>query len=649
LHLVLSVNLSLLCVHVLTFSALQLSQPQLHQLLWSSCRPSMQQLLQPLQVQLQGLPNTLASISANKQQLNNVKAIEQQQQQQLLGYLPAALERVQQQLQLLAGGGSSSGGTALLLQLLQLAVVAIPASGPSSETAAAAAAAGGGVAAAAAAAKSSSSYEFTWVLQDQQQQQQHQAGSIAGSPRAAQLLQQQQHQFLVFQAAGTAQVLHVLPLQLAVSVLQLLQGLALHDASCLGLLAAGLGASHVPGSYQQLYLRRNSCWQSSSSNRYGGASGRASGALSSSMPSTAAAAAAAGASAGSSAAAAEAAADKLAPGLLRFDRFSSSSSRAAAGSAAVCWGPAESAVQAALSASSLPCAGNSESLHSSAVAAAAHGKEQQQANDAAAAAPGSSLHRQKHSTLLCLLADAAACHPSLLLQVGCLLAVLAERLPVQLRQLLLVPPISDIVLLQLLHGEGYAVRCQAAAVLQALLVCPAVAAALTAAALPEPTDEAAAAVAAGGDAVMTDADAPAAAAPLQPCNRGLGTRSTGKSSTAAKATASSKPTDAAEQQRQGSSSSHAAAAARAAPRIANQSVYDILFGLLDCLSVSLSEAPAEPNFSSNSSSSSGVSGLSRWGRLELQRRSCGIVAQLLHNRQVALLQLLLDGAFTAGA
>jgi hypothetical protein len=35
--------------------------------------------------------------------------------------------------------------------------------------------------------------------------------------------------------------------------------------------------------------------------------------------------------------------------------------------------------------------------------------------------------------------------------------------------------------------------------------------------------------------------------------------------------------------------------------------------------------------------------------LELQRRSCGIVAQLLHNRQVALLQLLLDGAFTAGA
>jgi hypothetical protein len=36
-------------------------------------------------------------------------------------------------------------------------------------------------------------------------------------------------------------------------------------------------------------------------------------------------------------------------------------------------------------------------------------------------------------------------------------------------------------------------------------------------------------------------------------------------------------------------------------------------------------------------------------RYELQRCSCGIVAQLLHNRQVALLQLLLDEAFTAGA
>jgi hypothetical protein len=41
-------------------------------------------------------------------------------------------------------------------------------------------------------------------------------------------------------------------------------------------------------------------------------------------------------------------------------------------------------------------------------------------------------------------------------------------------------------------------------------------------------------------------------------------------------------------------------------------------------------------------------GTSRLGQFELQRRCCGIVAQLLHNRQVALLQLLLDGAFTAG-
>jgi hypothetical protein len=77
-------------------------------------------------------------------------------------------------------------------------------------------------------------------------------------------------------------------------------------------------------------------------------------------------------------------------------------------------------------------------------------------------------------------------------------------------------------------------------------------------------------------------------------------------------------------------------------------VYDVLFGLLDCLSVSLNEAPTSLS-NSSSSSSSAVCGEGRWGRFELQRRSCGIVAQLLHNRQVALLQLLLDGSFTAGA
>jgi hypothetical protein len=157
------------------------------------------------------------------------------------------------------------------------------------------------------------------------------------------------------------------------------------------------------------------------------------------------------------------------------------------------------------------------------------------------------------------------------------------------------------------------------------------------------------------------ADVVAPAAPLQPSNRGLGasTRSTSKASTGkavAAAAAAGKPSDAADHQRQGSGSNQQvaapAAAAVIAPRIANQSVYDLLFGLLDCLSVSLNEAPtgnASSSSSSSSSGSSGVCGQGRWGRYELQRRSCGIVAQLLHNRQVALLQLLLDGAFTAGA
>ncbi|KAF6251466.1 hypothetical protein COO60DRAFT_616305 [Scenedesmus sp. NREL 46B-D3] len=663
----------------------------------------MQQLLQPLQVQVQlqclpcsGTPDSFCSAEQEQQQ-------QQQQQKQhaaLASSLPAALAGVQQQLQLLAGGASSSGGTALLLQLLQLAAVATPASKPSRDAAAAVCLASSAAAAAAAGAPASS-HEFAWILQDhhlQQQQQllqQQSTGNVAGSPRAAQPPQQQHQQqllqqFLVFQAADNAQVLHVLPLQLAVAVLQLLQGLALHDESCLGLLAAGLGASSVPGSSQQLCMRRTSSWQSSSSSsRYGSTSGgnrsrsacgEAFGGGIPSVAATAAAGAGAGAGAGSSAAA-EAAVGRPSQGfdvlwLPRFDRFSSSSSssKAAAGSAVACWGPAESAVQAAVSASSsvVDAAAFAAAHISSAHISSAHGKAQQGSEPAGAAAAaagqsfaavqGNLLHRRRHSSLLCLLADAAACHPSLLLQVGGLLAVLAERLPVRLRQLLLVPPVSDKVLLQLLHGEGYAVRCQAAAALQALLACPAVAAALTAAALPEPADKAntaaagtAAAVAApGADVVMADAGA---AAPLQPCNRGLGATasSTSKAAAGKAAAGTGKSVNAAEQQRQADGSNQqaglpaaAAAAAPVAPLISNQSVYDLLFGLLDCLSVSLDEAPISGLDNSSSSSSSGVSNSGRWGQFELQRRSCGIVAQLLHNRQVALLQLLLDGAFTTG-
>jgi hypothetical protein len=617
---------------------LQITQPQLNQLLWCSCRSAMQQLLQPLQVQLQGLPSTSYPGSSSSSKGDQ----QQQQHVRLPSGLSAALGGVQQQLQLVAGGASSSGGSVLLLlQLLQLAAVVIPASAPANE--------------AAAAAGAVCTHEFAWILQDQQQQQQHSAGSVAGSPRATEAPQQQQQKFLVFQAAVNAQVLHVLPLQLAVSVLQLLQGLAQNDDSSLGTLAAGLGASHVPCSYQQLCMRHNN--SSSNSSRHGWLSGSSRGYSGMWGPGSSSVPAAVSAGAGSSAAAAAGATGEGhgAPGQPRFGRFSSSSSRAAAGSTVACWGPAESALQAALSASSSNCA-----------AAGAHPSPA-----AAAAAQGSSMPRPKHSSLLYLLADVSACHPSLLLQVGGLLAVLAERLPMKLRQLLLVPPISDKVLLQLLHGEGYAVRCQAAAVLQALLVCPAVAAALTAAALPEPAEEpdSAAAAAAAADVVTADVGGPGA--PPQPSNRGLGasTRSTSKAATgkataaAAAAAAIGKFSEAVDHQRPSNGSNQqaapAAAAAVVAPRIANQSVYDLLFGLLDCLSVSLNEAPAVDASSSgssssgssssgSSSSSSVVCGQGRWGRYELQRRSCGIVAQLLHNRQVALLQLLLDGAFTAG-
>ncbi|KAF8062804.1 hypothetical protein HT031_004134 [Scenedesmus sp. PABB004] len=544
---------------------LQVVQPPLAQLLWGRCEGSMQQLLLPLAAQLSGLPAGLGG-GAPGAFVNS-------------GRLAAALAGVQRQLQLLSAGAASSGAP-LLLGLLQLGVAALPPS--------AAPLPPGG--------DGSAPPESCWALVPP-------PGGHADSPRAA---QQQEQECLVFQAAADASALHALPLPLARAALQLLQALLALDDGSIGLAAAALGAAQLPDSYRLLSMQR--C--GAAGGGPGGGQRPASRALDGRGSSAASLLGSSWAlDGGSGAPGAGAGAPQGGSGLSWSAQSAGSGGGAPSAAAEAAWGPAEAAVQAALAAGG--------GVPAPAAASSAGGSETAARPHSLSSAGGGSQGCREQRGLLGLLADAASCHASLALAVGELLAALAGRLPAPLRSLLL-PAVADVrLLLALLAAADHRQRAQAAALLQELLACRAVAAAF----------DAAAQAAGGGDAgAAGGADGAAdGARPLQPCNRAPGAAPGGRG-------ASKPPPDKAA----------AVAAARgdaphAGGALPGPVVRDALLGLLDCIASGLDDARCRPD-----------GGGGGWGAFELQRRSCAAAAQLLHARQELLLQLLLDPVFTSG-
>lgn len=573
---------------------MQVTDSSLSSLLWSTCKPALQQLLQPLQAQL---PSLYSSSSASS------VAAGEAAQEAAARRLLSLLASVQQQLQAVAGNSSSSSNaTGLLLSLMQLAAVMFPAGGLG---------VGDGNNPGATQAVSS-----RWLLQPPESHTGN-SSSMVDSTQPQPPPQQQQQQYLVYQAVDNTQVVHILPLPLAVAVLQLLQGLTLLDSSCLAIMAAAVGASQVLGSDVLLI----------SSVRYGFRSDKLAGA---STP-----------FAGSRHAATTAAADAAAPaagssrnqevGLLQrgwsYSKRSGSSAQSSSAAAAVsCWASAEAAAESVLHLQH-GSSSNGTSMPSGSR------KRGQESADAVAV--------EQKRTLFGLLADACMSHQSLQLRVGSVLAALAGRLPATLQHLLLPAAADSNLLVQLLHAEGYQQRCQAAAVLLEMLVSSVVAAALAAAIGSTAADQA---TADGGDRDLGQGPVPA---PLQPCNRNI-SYTQRSSRAAAKAAVAAAFQEKPQQQQQ---NGPAGTPGFLQPcNVPSQAVYDLLFGLLECISCGIGDLPRHPE---SGSSSNGVAGIydssSRgWGVFELQRRACAAVAEMLQTRQEALLQVMLDGYFTSG-
>jgi hypothetical protein len=258
---------------------------------------------------------------------------------------------------------------------------------------------------------------------------------------------------------------------------------------------------------------------------------------------------------------------------------------------------------------------------------------------------------EQHGGLLELLSAAARCHGSLQREVATLLATLAERLPLQLRTVLL-PLLSQQqpLLLLLLQAEGAACRSQAAALLQALLACPAVLTELVASVKRGVGGGAAEQqrAAAEDDVIMidvTDADAAAGTTVLEPLNH----RAPRAAAAGSKATSKPGKQQRQQQQQQAANGGEAAAgsskqaSALAVPVVSAQVVQDVLLILLDCFSFNLEAA-----FQQQQQHLASVSSGGGWGVFELQRRCCGAVAALLHSKQEVLLGVMLDLQATAG-
>jgi hypothetical protein len=638
-------------------SGLQITTPRLFQLLWSSCQPAMQQLLQPLPSQLLGLNSVLAAAAAtaaggSSKGSGSSSNISQQ--------VPAALGAAQEQLSLLTAGAVSSG-SALLVRLLQLGAVLVPegplgvsssnALGSSSEAAAAAAAMQ-----AAFPAVSDQGRAARWLLLPAQQSDA--AGASSSGSQHEQQQQQQAGQFLVFRSAPDPSMLHVLPLNLAVGVLQLMQHLACLDGTCLSVLAAELSSSSSSsgsGSGQPGSLQR----QPSSS----GGSLQGSGGASRPSPSDG----------GSS---------------------SSSSSRVR-----IEWGPQG------------PAAGSASAAGSAQQAVAQHvqqqlrhssGERAQKAVYSSAGFQAAAVSRsgsgtgsllqqeQQQRSLGLLLGDAARSHGLLLQQVGALLAAVAAELPVAQQPVLLNITMSDQgLLVLLLQADSCVGRCAAAALLQHMLACPAVLAAMSGALSGTAKDQQQQ-QRQDCDVIMIDVEEDqTTGTALQPLNN----RGNNRTPAAGNSRQGKAPPQ--QQQQQQGLTAAAAAAAAAAGNAQQQPqqvlrahvVQEVLMQLLQCFSYGLDEAfhalqqpaqqqqqqqqhaPAVLHATSSSNSRAGSQWTSSrggvaygqaaaagrgaqpvqgWGAFELQRRCCAVYAGLLHSRQEALLQYSMDAEATAG-
>ena len=632
----------------------------------------MQQLLQPLPSQLLGLSSILAAAATAAPAANRTSS-----SSNITQVVPAALSAAQEQLQLLTAGVVSSG-SALMLSLLQLAAVLLP-DGPTGVTADGAAGSREGDTAAAAAAMqvafpagSDQQRPPKWLLLPHNPTAELEAGAAApiGSSSSRGGLheqldslaltsqqQQQPGQFLVFRLALDPSVLHVLPLDLAVAVLQLLQHLVTLDSNCLSKLVAELAASASShGSSggclqrQQSMSRRDQAGSSSSSLQWGS-----------------------GSSGGSTA-------DVLGHG--------SSSSRV---QLQWCQGPPSHECARALAQHVQQQAGRgvtSRHLSGSAAGLLASGRggwnsvswpppATSLVNPGASTAAGyvssAGQQQQQQRGVTALLADAARCHSLLLHQVGAVLAAAAAELPASMQAVLLPAAVSDQgLLLLLLQAEPCAARCAGAALLQQLLGCPRVAAGLAAAL------SAAAGSSANqqqqqqqqhqgnDDVIMIDVtdDQVTGGGALQPLDNRQGQ-------------AAARGTSAAGNSRAGKAQQGLGAAAAGGsaqqqqqlPAVAGQIVQEVLLQLLECFSHGLEDAfqtlqqpsrqqqqqqlgiPAvlyASHYSATTTSSSSLQAVQGWGVFELQRRCCAVFAGLLHSRQELLLLYSMDPHATAG-
>lgn len=490
-----------------------------------------------------------------------------------------------------------------------------------------------------------------WLLLPQEELQ---------SSSSAVLSQQQQQagQFLVFRSTQEPAVLHVLPLSLAVAVLQLLQHLVCFEHSCLSLLAAELSSGAAAAQGHSSAGKKGRAGSSSGGSNDAGARVQLEWATHSRMTDS-----------------------KQQQLLQRPQQQPWRNNSMPTSTGALSGFPSPPGLSPAVFGSSTG-GGSSSSTG---------GQHEQQ---------------QQPRGLASLLQDAAKCHGRLLQQVGALLAAAASELPLDMQPVLLSVALSEQgLLLLLLQAHASESRSSAAALLQRLLACPAVATALASALTTPPAqallDQQQQQQQDNGDIIMIDVEQAAGNTALQPLNNTAAARKAGGSRAASKA---------AQQQQQGATG--AAAAGNAAPTppqqqpqqqqavLSAQAVQEVLLQLLDCLSFGLKDAfmvlqqqqsqlpqgiPAvlhattttstssattasstafsiqAPSslptpFSSwpaasircGGSSSSSIAAAQGWGVFELQRRCCAVMACLLHSRQDVLLQYTMHQQATAG-
>jgi hypothetical protein len=502
------------------------------------------------------------------------------------------------------------------------------------------------------------------------------SGGFAGHAAFQEGLTEQQQQpmqpsmahMLMFRSAADAAVLHVLPLNLAVAVLQLLAHLACHDDTCLSILAAELSnSSSSTNSSTQVHSHG---WGLNSSS--GGHGSKKSSSTRIQLEWVQ-----------------EPQQDSVAAALPQHDHHhhhhhqQQQQQQQWRGSLLMGnrgWLPA-AAGTGTLQHTSLHVPASTRPAGEVNGSNRPHHHHQQQ---------------QQQRDLGVVLCDAAKCHPSLLLHVGWLLAAVAAQLPIALQPLLLAVALSDQqLLLLLLQADGSSSRCTAAALLESLLACPALPAAF-AAALTSGSDQQQQQQD-GDDVIMIDVAADQTTA-LQPLNNrsAVATRASAADSSRhgkaqqqqQAAAAGGSHTDQQQQQNQ-----------QPLPQLSCQAVQEVLLQLLEGFSFGLEEAfqtlqqqqqqqqqqsaqhPGIPTviFATATSSSTTTSSSSSrspyrsmssiaispgaltlscgagasqpaqgWGVFELQRRCCAVFAGLLHGRQELLLQYCTDTAATAG-